>query len=92
MAPSVRLLAEGEALLPVGFVGNDRCRSAVAEPFAQRVAVVSAISEKLLGKLRTTDQALSWRTVMCLASAQEDGKKTTFSICHCMDFRIAPAA
>jgi hypothetical protein len=27
-----------------------------------------------------------------IAAAQEDGKKTAFSICDCLDLRIAPAA
>ena len=29
---------------------------------------------------------------MCLAAGQKDGKKTAFSICDCVDFRIAAAA
>ena len=29
---------------------------------------------------------------MRLAAGQQDGKKTAFSICDCVDFRIAPAA
>ena len=29
---------------------------------------------------------------MRLAAGQEDGKKTAFSICDCVDFRVAPAA
>ena len=32
------------------------------------------------------------RTIVRLAASQQDGKKTAFSICDCMDFRIAPAA
>jgi hypothetical protein len=28
---------------------------------------------------------------MGLAAAQEDGKKTAFSICDCVDLRISPA-
>ena len=28
---------------------------------------------------------------MRLASGQQDGKKTAFSICNCVDFRVAPA-
>ena len=29
---------------------------------------------------------------MRFAAGQQEGKKTAFSICDCMDFRIAPAA
>jgi hypothetical protein len=29
---------------------------------------------------------------MRLAAGQEDGKKTAFSICECVDLRVAPAA
>jgi hypothetical protein len=29
---------------------------------------------------------------MRLGAGQQDGKKTAFSICGCVDFRIAPAA
>jgi len=59
---------------------------------AQRIAVVSAIAKQPFGGLGTTDQALSRWTIVRVTWAQEDGKKTASSICHCMDFRIAPAA
>jgi hypothetical protein len=92
MAPLVRLLVEGERLLAVGPVWDDGCRPALVEPFAQFRTIVGLVAKKLRCGLGTTDQTLSLRAVVCVAPAQEDGKKTAFSICDCMDFRIAPAA
>src|SRR5262249_8919213 len=45
-----------------------------------------------LGGLCAPDEALSGRTIVRLAAGQEDGKKTAFSICECVDLRVAPAA
>ena len=54
-------------------------------------AIVSRIAEQLLGCLGTTDEALGRRAIVRLATAQEEGKKTAFSICDCVDLRIAPS-
>ena len=52
---------------------------------------ISLVAEKLPGCFGTADQALGRRTIVRLAAAQQDGKKTALSICDCVDFRIAPA-
>jgi hypothetical protein len=59
---------------------------------AQGGAVIGFIGEELSGWLGATDQGLGGWTIMRLATAQQDGKKAAFSICDCVDFRIAPAA
>jgi hypothetical protein len=55
-------------------------------------AIVGLVAEKLAGRLGATHQTLGGRTIVCLAATQEDGKKTAFSICDCVDLRIAPAS
>jgi hypothetical protein len=88
----VGLSIEAEGLLAIGFVGNDGFGAALAQPVAQIGAVVSSIAEKLLGRPGAADQAFCRGAIMCLAAGQKDGKKTAFSICNCVDFRVAPAA
>jgi hypothetical protein len=38
------------------------------------------------------DQALSNRAVMCFASSQQHRDQAPFSICECMDLRVAPTS
>jgi hypothetical protein len=57
---------------------------------AQLCTVVGLVTEKLAGRLGATDQAWGGRTIVRLASGQQDGKKTAFGICDCVDLRIAP--
>lgn len=92
MSQAVSTLVESEAVFAIALVGNDRSGAALVEPLAQIVAVVGAICQHPLGRLGAPDQALGRWTVMSLACAQQDGKKTAFSICDCVDFRVAPAA
>lgn len=92
MSLLVGVLVEAERLLAVGLVGNDRPGAATFQPMPQLCAVVGLVAEKLPGRLGATDQALSGRAVVRLAAAQEDGKKTAFSICDCVDLRIAPTS
>jgi len=88
----VRFPVEAERLLAVRFVGNDGLGTASFQPVPQIGAVIGSISKELLGGLRSPDQALRWRAIMRFAAGQQEGKRTAFSICDCMDFRIAPAA
>ena len=92
MSLLVGFLVEGEGLLAVRLVGNHGLGATIIQPLAQRGAVVSPIAEKPRGRLGLSDQALSRRAIMGFATTQEDGQKTTFSICNCVDFRVAPAA
>lgn len=85
-------LVEAEGLLAVGPVGNDGFGAASLQPSPQLCAVVGLVCEELPGRLSTTDKALGGRTIVRLTAAQEDGKKAAFSICNCMDLRIAPAS
>ena len=59
---------------------------------AQRRAVISLIAKKPFGYFGASDQALGGWAIVRLSAAQKDGKKTAFSICDCVDFRVAPAA
>jgi hypothetical protein len=83
---------EAERLLAVGLVGNDGFGAAIVQPVAQISTVISSVTEQLPGYPGAADQALGGRAIVRLAAGQQDGKKTAFSICDCMDFRIAPAA
>lgn len=82
---------EAERLLTVGPVGNDGFGAATLQPLPQFCAVVGLVSQKLPGRLGATDEARGGWTIVRLAAAQQDGKKTAFSICDCVDLRIAPA-
>lgn len=82
---------EAEGLLSVGPVGNNGLGPATFQPLSQFRTVVSLVAEKLPGRFGATDQTLGGRTIVRLAAAQEDGKKTALSICDCVDFRISPA-
>jgi hypothetical protein len=88
----VGLLVEAERLFAVGLVGNDGLGAAPPQPFSQRRAVISLVAEKLGGGFDATDQALGRRAIVRLAAGQQDGKKTAFSICECVDLRVAPSA
>ena len=92
MSLLVGFLVEAERLLSVRPVGNDRLGAAILQPLPQFGAVVGLIAEELSGRLGATDQTLGGRTIVRLAAAQEDGKKTALSICDCVDLRIAPAS
>jgi hypothetical protein len=83
---------EAEGLLAIGLVWNDGPGAALVEPLAQIGAVVSPVAEKLACRPRAADQALCGRAIMRLSAGQKDGKKAAFSICDCVDFRVAPAA
>jgi hypothetical protein len=88
----VGVFVEAEGLLTVRLVGHNDLGSTIVQPLPERGTVVGLVPEKLLCRLGPSDQALCAWTVMGFAAAQEDGKKTAFSICDCVDFRIAPAA
>ena len=88
----VGLLFEPEGLLAIGSVGNDGLGAAVLEPLAQFCTVVGLVAEELAGRFGAADQARGGRTIVRLASGQQDGKKTAFSICDCVDLRIAPSS
>lgn len=92
MAVFVGFPVEAEGLLTVRFVGDDSLGSAVFQPLPQRCTVIGFVAKKFFGNLGATDKAWGRRTVMRLTTAQKDGKKTAFSICDCVDFRIAPAS
>src|SRR4029077_13855300 len=61
-------------------------------PVTQIGAVVGFVAEQFLCWPGALDQPLCRRAIMDFAAAQQDGKKTAFSICDCVDFRVAPAA
>ena len=92
MALLVRFLVEAEWLDAVGPVGDNRFGATIIEPMPQLGAVISGVTQQLGGRLGTSDEALGGRTIMGVATGQEDGKKTAFSICQCVDLRIAPAS
>ena len=88
----VGLLVEAEGLFAVGSIGNDGFGTATLQPLPQLRAVVGLVTEKLPGRFGATDEARGRRTIVRFAASQEDGKKTAFSICDCVDLRIAPTS
>lgn len=88
----VGFLVEAEGLLAIRPVGNDRLGATLFQPLPQFGTVVGPVTEQPGGRPGTTDQTLGGRTIVRLAAAQEDGKKTAFSICDCVDLRIAPTS
>lgn len=81
-----------ERIFASGQAGNNGFRSSVCEPLTQLCAVVSLVSEQLFRRPGPADEAFRYGSIVRLAAGQEDGKKTAFSICECVDLRIAPAA
>jgi hypothetical protein len=75
-----------------GQAGDDGFGTSVCEPLTQLCAVVGLVPEQLFRRLGSADEAFRYRAIVRLAAGQEDGKKTAFSICECMDLRIAPAS
>ena len=88
----IGLFVETERLLAIGLVWNDGLCAALFQALSQISTIVGFITEKFLCCFASTDQTFRNRTVMRFAAGQENGKKTAFSICDCVDFRIAPTA
>src|SRR5437764_14665696 len=91
-AQLVEAPAEGERLFPVAAVWNDRIGSALIQLRAQFGAIVSLVANDAFRWLHPADQALRNRAIMRFASSQQDGEKPPFSICECVNLRVAPAA
>ena len=91
MSLSIGLLVEAEGLLAGRGIGNDGLGAAILQPLAQFRAVVGLVAEQPLGRLGSADQARGGRAIVRLTAGQQEGKKTAFSICDCVDFRIASA-
>ena len=88
----VRFFAETEWLLAIALVWNDGLCASLFQRLAQFSAVVGFVGEEFLGLFGFVDQRFGNRAVMRLAARQDEGKKTSLSICNCMDFRIAAAS
>jgi hypothetical protein len=91
-AGHVEAPVEAERLLPVALVWNDRLGSALAEVFAQIVAVISLVAEHALGGLHSADQTLGNWIVVRFAAGQQQGDQAPLSICECVYLRVAPSA
>lgn len=85
-------VVEREWPLAAGLVAEDRFGAARVEPLSQLCAVVSRIAKQFFCWPGAAYQSWCGRAVMCLAAGQQEGRETAFSICDCMDFRVAPAA
>ncbi len=59
---------------------------------AQFGAIVSLVAEHPFRRPHSADQALRDRAIMRFASGQQDGEKAPFSICECVNLRVAPSA
>ena len=89
---ALEAFAEAERLLPVTAVWNDRLGSAFIQFLAQFGTVVSLVAKHTLRRLYTADQAFCDRAVVRFTSGQQNGDEASFSICECVDLRIAPSA
>ena len=92
MPELVGFLVEAERLFSIRSIGDDGLGATIAQPLAQRRTVVSLVAEQLGSGLDATDGPLGRWAIMRVAAAQKEGKKTAFSICECVDLRVAPAA
>src|ERR1700722_675884 len=79
------------ASFPIAAVGNDRLGSALVQLLAQFSAVVVFVAEHSFRWLHSADEALRDRAIVCFASSQQNGDEAPFSICECMDLRVAPS-
>src|SRR5438093_11551843 len=91
-AQLVETLAEAERLFPAAAIWNDRLGSALIQFLAQFGAIVSPVAEHPFRRFHSADQALRDRAIMRFASGQQDGEKAPFSICECVNLRVAPSA
>ena len=92
-APSkfVEALAEAERLLSIASVGNDRLGSTLVQFLMQLGAVVSLVAEHAFRRLHSADEALRDWAIVRFTSGQQDGDEASFSICECMNLRVAPS-
>ncbi len=91
-AQLIETLAEAERLFPVAAIWYDRLGSTLMQFLAQFGTVVSLVTEHPFRPLHSADQALCDRAIMRFASGQQDGEKAAFSICECVNLRVAPSA
>jgi hypothetical protein len=91
-AQLIETLIEAEQLLSGGVVWNDWLSSALAQLFAEAVAIVGHVAEQTLWRLYSPDQTLSNWVVVRFTTGQQDGDQAPLSICECMYLRVAPAA
>jgi hypothetical protein len=89
---SIEAFAEAERLFAVATVGNDRLGPALMQFGTQLGAVVGFVTEQVFRGLHSADQSFSDWTVVCFASGQQNGDEAPFSICECVDLRVAPAS
>src|ERR1700730_1081559 len=84
-------LAEGEGLLPIGPIWNDRLGSLLIQLLAQLGAIIFLVAEHAFRPLPSPHQAPSHGTIVRFSSGQQDGDQAPFSICECVDLRVAPS-
>src|SRR5262249_58275064 len=85
-------VGESEQLLLVAFVGNDGLGSALIQLLSQFGAVVGFVAEHAFRPLGSADQALGYRAIVHFTASQQNGDQAPFSICECMNLRVAPSA
>ena len=90
-AKFVETLAEAERLLPIAAIGNDRFGSTLIQFLTQFSAITGLVAAHAFRRLHSADQSLRDRTIVCFASGQQDGDEAAFSICECVNLRVAPS-
>ena len=81
---------KGERLFPIAAIWNDRFGAALVQLLAQFGAVIGRVAEHARRWLHSSHQALCERAIVRLASSQQDGDKSSLSICECMNFVFRP--
>ena len=59
---------------------------------AQLGAIIRFVAEHSFAPAHAADQPFGDRTIVRFASSEQDRNQTPFSICKCMDLRVAPSA
>ena len=90
-AQPVEALGEAESPLPVATVGNDWYGAALFQFLAQFFAVVGLVTKHPFGGFGSVDEPFGDQAIVRLTTRQQDGDQAPFSICECMDLRVAPA-
>src|SRR6266705_2821005 len=59
---------------------------------AQLGAIIRFVAEHAFWRVHSANQALSDGTIVGFTPGQQDRNQAPFSICQCMDLRVAPSA
>ena len=91
-AQIVEALRESERLLPASTIWDDRLSSALVQFLAQFTTIVSLVAKHMFCRLHSADQAVRDWAIVRFTAGQQNGDEASFSICECVDLRVASSA